>query len=365
MERLPNAWQYSLSWKSVISRKISSNLKISVCFTALALAAAGLLAGCHQGQGAGCRPDPAASAPTPPLHLEHLERAFFQIKNSAEGLQFMRAHPAFARYYLQAGQAPSAQVLAGSLAQLATNADLQKLSRETATAFADSAALRRDLGTMLGRVKYYFPAFQAPPVAATYVSGLLGKDIFVNDSLLVLSLDWYIGPKATYRPDLPLYMLRRYRPANVLPTLATAVAGKYLPRKLAAPSVLDEMLSQGKRLYFAGQVLPCAPDSLLLGYTQKELSGLQFNESKVWGHFLEKNLLYSTTPFLIQKYVAERPNVPEIDPTCPGRVGQWVGLQIIRKYMAEHPSVTLAKLMAEPDAQRILNDSHYRPKKEL
>jgi hypothetical protein len=339
-------------------------LKISLYPKALLLAGVALLAGCKQGEEAGCRPDPAANAPAASLPLKHLERAFFQIKNPSQGLQFIQANPAFARYYLQVGQAPSPNALATSLAQLATNPDLEKLGRETATAFPDSAGLQRDLGTMFGKVKYYFPDFKTPPIAATYVSGLLGKDIFVNDSLLVLSLDWYIGPKASYRPDLPGYMLRRYRPANLLPTLATAVAGKYVPRKLAAPSVLDEMISQGKRLYFAGQVLPCAPDSLLMGYTGKELSGLKFNEAKVWGHFLENNLLYSSTPFLIQKYVAERPNVPEIDATCPGRVGQWVGLQIIRKYMTEHSGVTLAQLMAQTDAQRILNESHYRPKKQ-
>jgi len=338
-------------------------LKISLYTKALLFAGVALLASCKQEKEAGCRPDPAANAPAAPLPLKHLERAFFQIKNPAQGLQFMQANPAFTRYYLQVGQAPSATALAGSLAQLATNPDLEKLGRETAAAFPDSAGLQRDLGTMFGKVHYYFPDFKTPPAAATYVSGLMGKDIFVNDSLLVLSLDWYIGPNASYRPDLPGYMLRRYRPANLLPTLATAVAGKYVPRKLTAPRVLDEMISQGKRLYFAGQVLPCAPDTLLMGYTSKELSGLQFNEAKVWGHFLENNLLYSSTPFLIQKYVAERPNVPEIDATCPGRVGQWVGLQIIRKYMAEHSNVTLAQLMAQTDAQRILDESHYRPKK--
>jgi hypothetical protein len=338
-------------------------LKISLYPKALLLAGMALLASCQQGEEAGCRPDPAANAPAAPLPLRRLERAFFKIKNPAEGLQFIQGNPAFARYYLQVDQAPSANALAGSLAQLATNPDLEKLGRETTAAFPDSATLQRDLGTMFGKVHYYFPDFKTPAVAATYVSGLLGKDIFVNDSLLVLSLDWYIGPKASYRPDLPAYMLRRYRPANLLPTLATAVAGKYVPRKLTAPSVLDEMISQGKRLYFAGQVLPCAADTLLLGYTHKELSGLKFNEAKVWGHFLENDILYATTPFLIQKYVAERPNVPEIDATCPGRVGQWVGLQIIRKYMAEHPDVTLAQLMAQADAQRILNESHYRPKK--
>ena len=339
-------------------------IKLTALLRLLALGAAGLLAGCRQTtEEGGCRPDPAAEAPALPVHLKRLERPFFQLKSPADGLQFMQAHPVFTRYYLQVGQAPSPAALAGSLTQLATNPDLQKLGQQTAAAFPDSAALGRDLGAMLGRVKYYFPAFRAPRVAATYVSGLLGKDIFVNDSLLVISLDWFAGPRASYRPDLPQYMLRRYAPANVLPTLAVAVASKYDRHQLTSTSMLDQMVDQGKRLYFAGQMLPCVPDSVLLGYTGKELQGLRFNEAKVWGHFLEHNLLYSTMPFEIQKYVGERPNVPEIDRTAPGRVGQWIGLQIVRKYMAEHSGVTLAQLMAETNAQRILDESHYRPKK--
>ncbi|RZK20815.1 MAG: gliding motility lipoprotein GldB [Hymenobacter sp.] len=339
-------------------------MKVSVHLRLLALGIIGWLAGCRQTtEEGGCRPDPAADAPPVAVRLQHLERSFFEIKNAAAGLQFMQAHPVFARYYLQVGQAPSPAALAGSLAQLATNASLQKLEQQTAAAFADSAALQRDLGAMLGRVKYYFPDFRTPPVATTYISGLLGKDIFVNDSLLVISLDWFAGPKASYRPDLPQYMLRRYTPAHVLPTLALAMSSKYDRHNLTSTSMLDQMVDQGKRLYFVGQMLPCAADSLLLGYSAKELTGLRFNEAKVWGHFLENNLLYSAAPFEIQKYVGERPNVPEIDRTAPGRVGQWVGLQIVRKYMAEHPGVTLAQLMAQTDAQRILNESHYRPKR--
>ena len=331
-----------------------------------ALGALGLtLAGCgREAEEDACRPDPAASAPAATVHLERLEKPFFQLKTPAEALQFMQAHPVFARYYLQVGQAPSPAVLAGSMVQLATNPDLQKLGKQTAEAFADSAALGRELGTMFGRVKYYFPDFRVPPTTATYVSGLLGKDIFVNDSLLVISLDWFAGPKASYRPDLPQYMLRRYTPAHVLPTLALAVSSKYDKHNLTSTSMLDQMVDQGKRLYFAGQMLPCTPDSVLLGYSSKEIKSLRFNEAKVWGHFLENRLLYSTTPFEIQKYVGERPNVPEIDRSAPGRVGQWVGLQVIRKYMAEHSGVTLAQLMAQTDAQRILNESHYRPKKQ-
>jgi hypothetical protein len=341
--------------------KNTLRLKLSSFILGL-LAVGGLLASCRQSAADGCRPDPAADAPAATLHLTHLERPFFQIKNPAQGLQFMHANPVFERYYLQAGQAPP-DTLAKALAQLATNPDLQQLNQQTAAAFADSASLRKDMAGMFGRVKYYFPDFKTPPIAATYVSGLLGKDIYINDSLLVVSLDWFAGPKAKYRPDLPQYMLRRYRPANVLPTLALAVSSKYNRHQLTATSMLDQMVDQGKRLYFAGQVLPCTPDSLLLGYSAKELANVKFNEARIWGHFLENNLLFSTTPFVIQKYVGERPNVPEIDRTCPGRVGQWVGLQIVRKYMTDHSEVTLAQLMAQKDTQRLLNDSHYRPKK--
>ena len=320
------------------------------------------LGACNKGPVEGCRPDAAADAAAVPVRLQRLEPAFFNLKAPADAQHFLDANRAFSRFYLQR-QPANEQELETTLPQMATNPALQQLGRETAAAFPDSAVLRHDLGELFRRVHHYFPDFR-PPSAVTYVSGFLGKDIYVNDSLLVMSLDWFVGPKASKRPDLPQYMLRRYTPTGLLPMLAHNVSSKYNRHELTANTMLDAMVHEGKALYFASQVLPCTPDSVLMGYTAREMVGLEANEPRVWGHFLEKNILYSTTPFLLQKYVGERPNVPEIDKTCPGRVGQWVGLQIVRKYVAEHPEVSLGRLMAEMNAQRILNDSHYRPKRD-
>lgn len=328
------------------------------------LLAAGLtLAGCGRSQPTGCRPDAAANAPMPTVRVQRLEAAFFEIQGPGGAVAFMKAYPTFARFYLQRRTATDTTG-ASALARLAAEPHLRELAQQTAAAFPDSAALGRDLGALFGRVKYYFPGFQAPR-AATFVSGFEGKDIFVNDSLLVLSLDWFAGPQAKFRPvEMPKYILRNYTPVNLMPSLALRVATKYNRHELTANTMLDAMVSGGKALYFAGRVLPCTSDSLLLGFTGKEMVGVTANEGKIWAHFLEQNLLYNTTPFTIQKYVGERPNVPEIDATCPGRVGQWVGLQIVRKYMDDHPSVTLAQLMAERNAQKLLNESHYRPKRQ-
>ncbi|TYZ07027.1 gliding motility lipoprotein GldB [Hymenobacter lutimineralis] len=318
------------------------------------------LAGCGRDT-AQCEQNPEVARVAAPVHMESLIQPFFQIKNPADAQQFLNAHPRFADQFLQRRQFPSDNLLDQRLTQLATNAGLQKLARETEAAFKDTAALRQQLHQAFQHVRYEFPDFRVPPVNL-FVSGL-SQDVFVNDSLLVLGLDFFVGPKASYRPNVPEYILRRYTPAHVLPTVMQAVSTKYNQRLAGSPTMLSEMVQFGKALYFTEKMLPCTSDSLLIGFTSRELEGLQYNEAKVWGHFIEKNLLYSTTPFVIQKYVGERPNTPEIDRTAPGRVGAWLGWQIVRKYMAEHPAVTLKQLMAEKDAQRILTQSKYRPKK--
>ncbi|UOR04322.1 gliding motility lipoprotein GldB [Hymenobacter aerilatus] len=322
-----------------------------------------LLTACSTG--ADCEQNPDIAKVEAPVQLERLEKPFFQIKNPAEAQRFIEQHPLFARQYLLAGRYEAEQ-LTQTMTQLATNVGLQKLGRETEAAFQNTDSLQQELRGLFQHVRYYYPSFRVPPVK-TFVSGL-GKEpskdaLFANDSLIVLSLDFFVGPTASYRADVPAYINRRYTPTHVLPALALTISSKYNRGLTGNHTMLRDMVQFGKSLYFAEKMLPCMPDSLLIGYTNKELAGVQFNEGKIWAHFIEKNLLYTADPFVIKKYIGERPSTPEIDKTAPGRLGVWVGWQIVRKYMEQHPETTLPQLMAQRDAQRILNDSHYKPKR--
>ncbi|SNC77472.1 gliding motility-associated lipoprotein GldB [Hymenobacter gelipurpurascens] len=305
-----------------------------------------------------CELNPEVAKIAVSVQVERLEKPYFQIKTPADAEQFIKQHPLFARQFLQSSQYPPG-MLGATLARLATNTELRKLGYQADTTF-QTDKLNVELKQLFQHIKYYFPDFQIPPVK-TFVSGL-SQDLSVSDSLLVISTDFFIGPKAAWRPKVPQYILRRYTKPHALPMVALSISSKYNQKQTTNQTMLGEMVQFGKALYFAEKVLPCTPDSLLIGYTNKEIAGVAFNEGKIWAYFIEKNLLYNTAPFTIQKYVGERPNIPEIDKTCPGRVGAWVGWQIVRKYMAEHPNVTLKQLMAEKNAQHILNDSKYRPK---
>jgi uncharacterized protein YjaZ len=109
-------------------------------------------------------------------------------------------------------------------------------------------------------------------------------------------------------------------------------------------------------------MLPCTPDSVIMSYSAEEMAGVRDNAGTVWKHFLENEILFETNHMVKKKYLDDRPKTYEIGDAAPGRIGTWVGWEIVRSYMKNNPDVTLVQLMEESDAQKILNASKYAPK---
>ncbi|GEO02964.1 gliding motility lipoprotein GldB [Adhaeribacter aerolatus] len=295
------------------------------------------------------------------VQIERLEQPFYGLKNEKEVAAFLEKHPVFADKYLQRGEYPGEEQLVGSLLQLIREPNLQKFAKETEQHFGDMADVQQDLTNAFKHLKYYYPQFAVPQVK-TFVSGLLGPDIFLSDSLVIIGLDYFAGRKASYRPQQPDYILQRYEKENIVPALVTLISSKY-NKTDQKNTMLAEMVNYGKSYYFTKQMMPCTPDSLIIGYTDQQMADINYNEGKIWAHFIEKSLLFETSHFKVNKYTGERPSVPEISARCPGRIATWVGWQIVKKYMAENPQVTLPQLMAETDAQKLFTQSKYKPKR--
>ncbi|MGV3541372.1 MAG: gliding motility lipoprotein GldB [Rufibacter sp.] len=295
------------------------------------------------------------------VEIKRLEKQFFQVKSLPEMQEFLKQNPFFADKFLQQKDYPSPDILAQTLLRLATDTSIHKLVRESETTFGDMKDVEHDLENAFKHVKHYYPKFHVPQVQ-TFITGL-SRDLYVGDSLMVLGLDFFIGRKASYRPQAPQYILERYEKPYMVPTAMLLVSNKFNKTDFLSGAMLDEMIDFGKSYYFVEKMMPCAPDSLIIGYTGQELANVQYNEGKIWAHFIEKSLLYETGQFIIRKYIGERPNVPEISARCPGRIGTWVGWQIVRKYMENNPDVTLQQLMEEKNSRKILEASKYKPQK--
>jgi hypothetical protein len=223
----------------------------------------------------------------------------------------------------------------------------------------DVGQLRFDLDRAYKRLEQNYPDFDKPEIQTVY-SGF-GSDIFISDSLLVIGLDYYLGEEASLRPNVYDYLKVRLTPEHLVPQIMQFTSLKFNKTNEAKRSLLDEMIYYGKALEFSRELLPCVDEHLIMGYSPQQLADAYRSEGVIWNYFLDNQLIYSEKPIELTRYIDERPAVPEIDKICPGRIGQWVGWQIVKAYR-EETGIDFDELMAETDAQKILRLSKYRPR---
>ena len=212
------------------------------------------------------------------------------------------------------------------------------------------------------RFKYHFPSLALPSKLITCTTGW-NYAFAYSDNTLVLSLDMYLGEGSKFYSMLayPQYQRRKMNEAHVLPDIARGWLLTEFDENEAVNNLLHHCIFYGKLFYAVNALLPTTPDSLLIGYTAKQLDYCNKYEAKLWGFFAEKNKLYQNDLQLIRELTSEGPFTAAIHKDCPPRIAMWVGWQIVRSYMKTNKDVNLEQLMNETDAQKILTKSKYRP----
>ncbi|MEM9327530.1 MAG: hypothetical protein AAGA85_17820 [Bacteroidota bacterium] len=313
-----------------------------------------LLSGCQTEM---CREVPAL-AKVKEIKINRLERELFQSQDAAEVVAFLEGHPGVATNFLHSNEYPSGDVLGRQIFGLINDPFLDTLYREAVETFdANEGQFQEDLSEMFSRLEAYFPNTQVPKVV-TMVTGLY-NDLFIGQEEIIVGLDFFIGPAASYHPqDVPAYIQKRYTQRHMAAIITKFVANAHT-RTGRESTLLSEMIDFGKVNYLVSRLLPCTPDSIILGYTPNEMIAIQENREVIWANFIENELLYDTSEFMKQKFLGERPNIFEISKNCPGRVGAWVGWEIVEDYM-RNEQVTMQQLLAETDHHMIFSKSNYR-----
>lgn len=295
------------------------------------------------------------------VEIKRLEREVQNIQNQQDVKNFLADNEIFARQFLQQGIVPDS-VIENSLLRIASSAYIDTLTQQTNDYFGNMSDIATEFGEAFAIIKNSYPDFVPPPIY-TVVTGF-ESDVYVSDSIIIVGLDVFLGEKAQYRmKDTPNYIFRRYRKDFIVPTVVMFLSNKYNETEMdfRKKSLLNEMMYFGKTYYFMEKALPKVADSTIIGYTSQEMIDSKGNEATIWGFFVENNLFYETLHEKITRYIGERPNTAEIGTECPGRIGRWLGWQIVRKYMESNPQITLPELMKEKDAKKIFELAKYKP----
>lgn len=323
--------------------------------------AALLLLNCSGGEEAPCVFIPDVDHARFPLEIEHLEDSLAGITSKQQLIAFLTRRPLIRDEMLRRAAYPDDSVFINEMFKRFTNPGIDTLLAETKRVFGDGSALASEFKRAFANIRYYYPDF-IPPKIRTVITGL-DTDLLVSDSLILVSLDFFLGPDAKYRPKTYDYLMRRYDPDDIVPSclLIYGIDNRLNETNLHDRTILADMVAYGKSFYFAKHMLPCTPDSVLIWYTGEEINGARDNEDLIWARFLEDKILYSTNVIDKKNYLGDRPVTIQVGEKCPGRIGQWVGWQIVKRYMETHPDVSLPELMKLSDAQTLFKESNYKP----
>lgn len=297
-----------------------------------------------------------------PVGIRRLEKDIFAAKSPADVSLLLQKNPILRDYFgLPSGVADS--MITNQLYQNISNRDLQQFSQELQTEFADLTFLQTQLQQAFGQIKASYPDFKAPEIVTT-ITGFMGTDLYVSDSIIVIGLDYFGGPKAKYRPQLFDYQLRRYQKEYIAPGILFFISQKYNKVPNEDKTLLADMIWYGKGFEFVKQVSPETPDSLIIGYSGEQLTDVYASQQDIWAYFLDRQLLYQTRDAEKERFISERPATPEISQYCPGGIARWVGWRIVGEYLHKKSNTTLTELMANTNVRQIFEEANYKGQKD-
>jgi len=246
--------------------------------------------------------------------------------------------------------------------------DITKIHNDIDSLYADFGPIEKQLQTGFSRYEYFFTTKKAPTIV-TYFAGLNENNITTTTELGI-GLDRYLGRNYFYYLNLPdkfpQYKLinasKEYIASDALYNWCITEFNDSASAQLGN-TLLGDILYKGKILFLTDALLPDVADSIKLRYTAEQTEWCKTNEVMIWTYFVDKKLLYVTDGKTKMKYTEEAPFTPGMPRESPGRIGNWMGWQIIKAYMAKKPNLTMVDLFKENDAQKILSESGYRPKK--
>lgn len=294
------------------------------------------------------------------VEIIRLENEFFGAETAEDYLYLLDKYPQFSDRYLLSGEYFSKEEMANELLSIHRDSTLIELYEEVMGYYASIDSLENELTDALKYIQYYFPEFKIPKVY-TFVSGF-ASDLYLDDEMIVIGLDYYLPFEHRFQPpDLPQYISKRYQRAYIVPMIVMAISSKFNKTDMTQSTLLAEMIYFGKAYHFVKSILPCTSDEYIIGYTPEEIMACFDNEEFIWSYFVENDLFFETNPFIIRKYTGEAPATDEISPDAPGRIGRWLGWNIVDDFRFNN-NIELKEMMEISDTGRIFRQSGYKPR---
>ena len=226
--------------------------------------------------------------------------------------------------------------------------------------FADISKLQKSLNIGFSRLHYLYPEWEIPTVYL-FVSGF-NSSVMYYENIMGVGVDMYLGSDYPYYNQVVYnYQKQTMRKECVAGDLLNMYIAYQIPYNSKYNRLLEHMIFRGKQMFLLSQLLPDEPAWEIIGYSKEQWDWCKKYEQAIWNRIMEKRDLFKTESMVRVSYMTDGPFTAEISQESPGRLGIWVGWQIVDSYMRNNENVSIKQLIDEGDAQKILEQSFYKP----
>jgi hypothetical protein len=216
-------------------------------------------------------------------------------------------------------------------------------------------------------LRYYFPNYPIPTKFISFVGPIDGYSNVLTKDAVVVGLQLYLGKDAMFYDDdyirsiYPDYRSRRFEPDYIAVNSMNNLLEDVYPPDYRGKPLVEQMIEAGKRLYLLDLLLPYTADTLKTGYTAAQLKGCYEHEAAIWNFFLQNDLLFVNEQAITKDYMTDGPKTAALGDAAPGFIGQFVGWQIVKKWLDANEQITPEQLMSTP-AKLIFEQAKYKPR---
>ncbi len=242
----------------------------------------------------------------------------------------------------------------------------RELYAEVNKKYSNFETQKAEIEQLFKAIKYYYPTTQIPDIYTLIGEMDFANKVIISDDKLLIPLELYLGKEHQFYADFPQYISQNFEENQILPEIVVSFSQTQIPG-VNDNTLLAGMIYFGKQLYLKDVILnEKYTDAQKIGYTNEQIAWSKENESYIWSYFIEKQLLYSTDLKVPSRFLNAAPFSKfylEIDNESPGRIGQWIGWQIVRSFMENNPEVSINELL-KMDGRRLFEQSMYKPAKQ-
>ena len=307
------------------------------------------------------------------MKIERFEQELFSCKSVNDIIRLSETQPNFYEVYTEHIIASNVQFsgatdtdIAVGLYKYISHQDMDSLYKITQKEFNDFQSYSDELLKAAKYILNYFPEDTIGEVT-TFISTFHYGAVYDQQSKKFgIGLDMYLGSDfevyTLLNPEnFPLYRIKKFEPYRIVPNCIQTYVDVKVPEHIST-TFIDQAIYEGKKLYLLDLLLPAYHDSLKINYLFNQLEWCENQEENIWAYLVQEEELFNSDKNEFQKrYFNDGPFTAPFGNESSPRIGAWVGWQIVRNYMENHPEITINQLLNNSNHMLIFQESGYRP----